>query len=326
MQQWQAIEKNAPRHVLANPRFQNGLIRAYFDAYIQRRLIYETHLERQARNILENADKTGSLQAIAEAKKVLYQAHEKPVAAELRDRCFALADSLFRSFRAQLTVEKHHAAAGRGNFIDNIDIPLNDALWLLDQMTQAEKEADEKSRLEAIKKILHRTDPGPGGFYDNFGSPSAWKRIKSQKTWAEDPSSLESARVSFGVGLQGVDWVHEVVATGFEGLTTPLAWMNQVNTLYDTPLIAEYDNLDPDAEYKLRIAYTGRFRSSIKLEADGVMIHNYMRMGTKPIHEFDLPKEVTKDGTVTFTWTSGTEDTGGGERGAQVAEIWIIRK
>jgi hypothetical protein len=326
LQQWQTLEKNASTQVLSNPRFQSGLIRAYFDAYTQRRLIYETALERQARNILENAKVLGSKQAIDKAQKTLTQAHEQPVSPELKAHCYALADSLFRSFGAQLTVEKHHAASGRGNFIDNIDVPLNDALWILDQLAEIEKSASETDRLAAIEKMLHRTDPGPGGFYDNFGSLSAWKRIKAQKTWAEDPGSLESPRVSFGVGLTGVDWVHEVVAKGFEGQTTPLAWMNQINTLYDTPLVMEYDQLDPNSSYILKIAYTGRFRSSMKLMADSVMIHNYIRMGTKPMFEFQLPKEITQDGKVTFTWTCGQEDKGEGERGSQVAEIWLIRK
>ena len=325
-QQWLDMEKNAPVSVLSNPRFQSGLIRAYFDAYIQRILIYETHLERQARNILETAKISGSNSAITNARNTLALANEKPVSPELKQRCYALADSLFRSFGAQLTVEKHHAMSGRGNFIDNIDIPLNDALWILDQLNLIEKLPDENDRLTAIDKMLHRTDPGPGGFYDNFGSPSAWKRLKARKPWAEDPGSLESPRVSFGVGLTGVDWVHEIVAKGFEGQTTPLAWMNQINTLYDTPLEMEYNNLDPKAEYTLRIAYTGRFRSNMKLAANGVMIHDFIRMGTKPLFEFSLPKEVTKDGKVRFTWTCGTDDGGEGERGSQVAEIWLIKK
>ncbi|HZK93987.1 MAG TPA: alpha-glucuronidase family glycosyl hydrolase, partial [Prolixibacteraceae bacterium] len=325
-QQWQDMEKTASVSVLSNPRFQSGLIRAYFDAYIQRRLIYETHLERQARNILESAKISGSNPAITNARNTLALANEKPVSPELKQRCYALADSLFRSFGAQLTIEKHHAMSGRGNFIDNIDIPLNDALWILNQLNTIEKLPDENVRLTAIDKMLHRTDPGPGGFYDNFGSPSAWKRVKAKKTWSEDPGSLESPRVSFGVGLTGEDWVHEIVAKGFEGQTTPLAWMNQINTLYDTPLEMEYDNLDPKAEYTLRIAYTGRFRSNMKLVADGVMIHDFIRMGTKPLFEFSLPKEVTKDGKVKFTWTCGTDDGGEDERGSQVAEIWLIKK
>ena len=326
LQQWQDMEKNAPQNVLANPRFQNGLIRAYFDAYIQRRLINETSLERQARNILENAKSSMSYIAISDAKNTLSMAVEKSFSPELKERCIALADSLFRSFGAQLTVEKHHAAGGRGNFIDNIDIPLNDALWLMDQMNSIEKLQNEKKRLAAIEEMLNRTNPGPGGFYDNFGSPSAWKRVISKKTWKEDPGSLESPRVSFGVGLTSVDWVHEVVATGFEGQTTPLAWMNQINTLYDTPLEMEYDNLDPTAEYILKIAYTGRFRSNMKLMADGKMIHDYIRMGTKPMYEFALPKQITEDGKVHFTWNCGDDDNGEGERGSQVAEIWLKKK
>jgi hypothetical protein len=324
-QQWQDMENDAPSTVLSNPRFQSGLIRAYFDAYIQRRLIYETHLERQTRNILERAKIQGSTAAISDARKTLALAYEKPVSPELKDRCYALADSLFRSFGAQLTMEKHHAMSGRGNFIDNIDIPLNDALWILDQLNKIEKRSSESERLEAIQKMLHRTDPGPGGFYDNFGSPSAWKRVKAQKTWAQDPGSLESPRVSFGVGLSGVDWVHEIVAKGFEGQTTPLAWMNQINTLYDTPLQMEYDNLDPHAAYTLRIAYTGRFRSKMKLVADGVTIHDYIRMGTQPLYEFPIPKEITADGKISFTWTCWQDDSGEGERGSQVAEIWLLK-
>jgi hypothetical protein len=324
-EQWTDMERSASDKVLANPRFQSGLMRAYFDAYIQRRRIYETHLERQARNILSQAEMKGSLDAITGARNTLLLAREKPVSPELKQRCYALADSLFRSFGAQLTIEKHHAAGGRGNFIDNIDIPLNDALWLFDQLDMAENHGGEPERLEAVEKILHRTDPGPGGFYDDFGSPSSFKRVRAKKSWAEDPGSLESPRVSFGVGLSGVDWVQEGVAQGFEGQTTPLAWMNQINTLYDTPLEIEYDDLDTSAVYTLKIAYTGRFKSNMKLTADGVTIHDYIRMGTRPLFEFQLPEKVTGDGRVLFTWTCGQDDTGEGERGSQVAEIWLVR-
>ena len=326
LQQWQSMEKIASDKILSNPRFQSGLIRAYFDGYTQRRLIYETALERDARNILERASQEGSKLVIAEARSTLALAREKQVSPELKQRCYALADSLFRSFGAQLTVERHHAMQGRGNFIDNIDIPLNDALWILDQLNMIEKMSNESERLTAIDKILHRTDPGPGGFYDNFGNPAAMKRVKAQKTWAEDPGSLESPRESFGVGLSGVDWVHEIVAKGFEGQTTPLAWMNQINTLYDTPLKIEYDNLDPNGTYYIRIAYTGRFRSKMKLVANGIMIHDYIQMGIKPLFEFPLPKEVTKEGKILFTWICGDDDKGEGERGSQVAEIWLIKK
>ena len=325
LQQWQTLEKNASPEVLSNPRFQSGLIRAYFDAYIQQRLIYETSLERLTKNKLASRKKGLTIDAINEAKNILNQATLEAVSPELRERCIALADSLFRSFGAQLTIEKHHAASGRGNFIDNIDIPLNDSPWLIEQLNNILKLTNESDRDQAIENILHRADPGPGGFYDNMGSPESWKRIVAKKTWREDPSSLESPRVSFGVGLTGVDWVHEIVAKGFEGKTTPLAWMNQINTLYETPLEMEYDSLDPAASYKIRISYTGRFRSSVQLMADGVQIHTFIRMGKKPVVEYPLPTKITKDGKIRLTFTCGLKVDGEGERGTQVAEIWIIK-
>ena len=325
LQQWQVLEKNASVQVLSNPRFQSGLIRAYFDGYIQRRLLYEMSLERLAKNKLESRKKGQTIEAINEAKNILNKAIKETVSPELRERCIALADSLYRSFGAQLTIEKHHAASGRGNFIDNIDIPLNDSPWLIEQLDNILKLVNESDRDQAIENILHRADPGPGGFYDNLGSQESWKRIVAKKTWKEDPSSLESPRVSFGVGLTGVDWVHEIVAKGFEGKTTPLAWMNQINTLYETPLEMEYDSLDPEGSYLIRISYTGRFRSSVQLMADGVQIHPFIRMGKKPVVEYPLPTKITKDGKIRLTFTCGLKVDGEGERGTQVAEIWVIK-
>jgi hypothetical protein len=325
LQQWQVLEKNASVQVLSNPRFQSGLIRAYFDGYIQRRLLYEMSLERLAKNKLESRKKGQTIEAINEAKNILNKAIKETVSPELRERCIALADSLYRSFGAQLTIEKHHAASGRGNFIDNIDIPLNDSPWLIEQLDNILKLVNESDRDQAIENILHRADPGPGGFYDNLGSQESWKRIVAKKTWKEDPSSLESPRVSFGVGLTGVDWVHEIVAKGFEGKTTPLAWMNQINTLYETPLEMEYDSLDPEGSYLIRISYTGRFRSSVQLMADGVQIHPFIRMGKKPMVEYPLPTKITKDGKIRLTFTCGLKVDGEGERGTQVAEIWVIK-
>lgn len=317
--QWQDLEKNASEETLSNPRFQMGLIRAYYDEYIYRRLIYETGLEQIAREILSSAKEKGSKAALNDAREKLLQAKMAPLMLDLKERCYALADSLFRSIGAQLTIEKHHAKGGRGNFIDNIDLPLNDAIWLLDRIAAIEKLPDENMRLLEINKMLQRTNPGPGGFYDNFGSPKSWARIKSEVSMDLDPGNLISPRVSFGIGLQGVEWVHEVNAKGFNGQASPTAWMNQVTTLYDQPLVIVYDNLDPHSIYSVRVAYTGRFRSKMKMLADDIPVHDFIQTGIQPVYEFPVPHEAVADGIVEFKWNCGE-----GERGSQVAEIWLI--
>ncbi|MFD1143320.1 hypothetical protein ACFQ4C_19485 [Larkinella insperata] len=322
LRQWQLLEQQVPPTVLQNPRFQMGLIRAYYDAYTQRRLLYETELEQQARDGLANAPKTGSRPALQQAKITLEKAWKDRIWPDYRTKCFALADSLFKSIGAQLTMEKHGAMSGRGNFIDNIDIPLNDSPWLMDQLATIEQLSDEKERLAKIHALLHRTDPGPGGFYDHFGAPESWYRVVPGESWAKDPGSLRSPRIGFGVGLVGEEWVDEIKALGFKGQITPRVWMKQAKTLYDQPLKIAYNELDPTASYRMRIAYTGRFRSRMKLTTDdGSVIHEFIQTGRQPIFEFDVPQTASADGKVTFIWTCGE-----GERGSQVTEIWLIRK
>lgn len=320
--QWRQIEKQAPLKVQQTARFQMGLIRAYFDAYTRQRLIYETNIEQQAKGILENTKSGSSVESLKQARAILESAWKKPILPDYQAKCHALADSLFKSIGAQLTIKKHGAMSGRGNFIDLINMPLNDAPWLLDQFNQAEKVTDDVGRLKKIQEILHRTDPGPGGFYDHFGDPESWHRVVQTLPWKEDPGSLQSPRIGFGVGLVGEEWVDEIQATGFKGQVTPRVWMKQAKTLYDQPLKIHYDELDPKADYRIRIAYTGRFRSRMKMTTDdGQVIHDFIKTGETPIYEFDLPKAAIADGQVTFIWTCGE-----GERGSQVTEIWLIRK
>ena len=44
-----------------------------------------------------------------------------------------------------------------------------------------------------------------------------------------------------------------------------------------------------------------------------------IKTGKTPVNKFPVPKEATMDGKLKLTWTCSE-----GERGAQVAEIWLI--
>ena len=96
--------------------------------------------------------------------------------------------------------------------------------------------------------------------------------------------------------------------------------MNQVTTLYDQPLEIFYKDLDPGSSYNIRISYTGRFPSKIKLQADEFLVHDFIKTGVQPTYEFPVPTEAIIDGNVLFQWTCGE-----GERGSQVSEIWLIK-
>ena len=52
---------------------------------------------------------------------------------------------------------------------------------------------------------------------------------------------------------------------------------------------------------------------------DKFQIHEMRETGTTPISKFPVPNEATRDGRLKLTWTCPE-----GERGAQVAELWLI--
>ena len=309
--QWRQLETKVPQKTKDNYRFQMGLMRAYYDAYIRRRLIYETELEMKAADVLRSASKIGALSAIEQAEEILRKAKDQPVATDYKKRCEQLADSLFEKIGSQLTVNKHGAShRTRGAFMDGIDEPLNNAAWLFSQFQEIRDIKNEAQRQEAIDRVVNRTNPGPGGFYDNMGDASSYARILNEVAWQDDPGTLISPRIA---AYYKVD--------NSQDKFIPLAWKNQVGTIYETPLKLFYDNLDPTATYTVRVAYTGDRGKMVRLVADDeYTVHDLIKTRKPPIREFPIPKEATADGRLKLTWTCGQ-----GQRGSQVSEIWLMR-
>src|SRR5262249_1242057 len=126
LQQFRDLERRASPEVLKNWRFQQALYRAYYDAFVRSRLIYETDLEQQALSCLRLARQIGSLPAMQQAEAILDRALLPPPAAELHVRIFALAEALFQSVHMQLSVQLYKAIHfGRGATLDTVDVPLN---------------------------------------------------------------------------------------------------------------------------------------------------------------------------------------------------------
>jgi len=151
---FQAMEQRATPQELHNWRFQQGLYRAYYDAYIKARLEYEKELERQARAVLKKADKLSSLKALDKAEAILDKAVTDRTRPELRARVFELAEALFQSIRMQLSVPKYFAKeVSRGANLDNIDVPLNNRPRLKEMFDEIRKLDSEKERLARIDEI-----------------------------------------------------------------------------------------------------------------------------------------------------------------------------
>jgi len=315
LKQWQEIESTAPQSVLNNYRFEMGLLRAYYDAYVKRRLIYEMELEKEAVEALESAASIGSLEALKEAEDILMKAEKEPVAQNYKKKCEELADQLFKNIGAQLSVEKHKAKSwNRGAFMDDIDMPLSNWKYLLKKIEQIRMVKSEEERLKGIYKVINRNNPGPGGFYINFKGSGSLNYVSNRLKWGEDPGNLSSPFISF---------LPNLLHPPFELGRVPLAWISCLATLYTNSMIFSYDSLDPSSAYTLKITYIGfNGGDRVKLLAnDKYLIHDFIEIKNKIfIAEFPIPQEATKNGKLKLMWIPK------GARRTHIAELWLIRK
>jgi len=311
--QFRLMERDASPGVKLNWRFQQALYRAYYDGYIRTRLKHETDADSAAGAKLRDAKATGSLKAIAEAEAILDRAAKEPAGRELRTRTGELAEALFQSIHAQLSVRQYRAiAVERGATLDTIDIPLTDAAWLRKQLAEVRRLPDEAARLTRLDGILNRSDPGPGGFYDDLGDPKRQPHLVRGPAWEKDPAFYASPLVGFGF-------------RGAGPADAPRSWWHHAETLFDQSLSLRYPELDSKARYRVRVVYGGERARKVRLTAnDKWEVHGYL---AKPLQEleFDIPLAATASGALTLSW-SPDPGAGGTGRGCQVAEVWLIKK
>ena len=333
--QFQSLERAAAPQVLKNWRFQQALFRAYYDAYTRSRLLYETGVEERALEILRRcrtepgarqaaqSQRMGSLEAMAEAEKILDEGKSRRVSEDWRERVFELAEALYQSIRMQLSVEKYKAiAVDRGASLDTLDFPLNNRLWLKERFARLRRLATEAERLKGFEEILEWTNPGPGGFYDDLGNVARQPHLVRGPGFAKDPGAMESPRVGFEEDLV-VDEPDEKP----EGARRT-SWIDHAESLFDAPLRMRYTGLDPQARYRIRVVYAGDSpRRKIRLDtAEGLEIHPFITkpFPFKPI-EFDVPPRATKKGELNLLWHR-ERGLGGNGRGCQVSEVWLMKK
>lgn len=160
LQQFQTLERQATPSQLQNWGFQQALYRAYYDAYVRSRAMYETSLEDQAMNKLRDARLLGSSAAMAQAEALLDKAVTGRTAQDLRARVFQLGEALFQSIHMQLSVEKYQAiGVGRGANLNTIDFPLNNRLWLKQRFSEIRKWKPKPNAKNNLLKLWIWNDP-----------------------------------------------------------------------------------------------------------------------------------------------------------------------
>ena len=291
---WKKLESENPQ-LVGNWRWQQLVMRAYYDAYIQERNSYEKNLEVQANTLLANAGTIGADKAMDEALSVVQKADKEFVAQDLKQKAVQYLDDLFQSVGLQTSVEKYHAsAAQRGCVLDFIDYPLNNRWWLEDEFKKIRALKTEEEKLAKLDLIRTYETPGEGSFYDNISSSDA-KHVISETDDA-------------------IDYLWENNGLSRKRLSTQLFQF--------TPEL-QYNELDPTAHYLIRVSGFGE----ALLRANGKRLKpTKYEKGFEQFKEFPIPDGFIKEGKLKITFDTPEEGDINWRQRSRVTDVWIIKQ
>ncbi len=290
---WKKLEAENPQ-LAENWRWQQLVMRAYYDAYIQERQAYEIRLEEEVYDILAKAGTMGAGKAMAEAAAHLEKAVKEPVAQDLKQKAVHYCEDLFLSVGLQTSVPKYQASGyERGCVLDFIDHPLNNRWWLDDEFKKISEMSSEKEKLARLEFIRTYEEPGEGSFYDNISGVHA-KHVISETDDA-------------------IDYLWENNGKSRKRLSTQLFQF--------TPVL-EYNDLEPGTDYLIRVAGYGE----AFLRANGIQLKpTKYEKGYEQFKEFPLPKELVKGGKLKITFDKPDEDHLNWRQQSRVTDVWVIR-
>lgn len=301
---WQGLEAKAPQ-LEANWRWQMCLLRAVYDTYVRRRMIYESGLEDEVNRVLAAATDGRSTEAMSRSEAILNRATAEPVSPDLKARIVELCEKLFRSIGLQTSVEKYHASgAERGAVLDFVDAPLNNRWWLEDEFKKVSALPTEKEKTARLHALAAWEHPGEGSYYDDIGNEAKSPHVDGDAE--QEPESFRAPEPTFWWWDSGRSRAR-------------LSWQT---TMWPARMV--YEGLDPQATYFVR---TGGYGQSL-LSIDGQRATPTIdgkQMGE--FKEFPVPPEALKDGRLVLTWTIPTDESHlNWRQHSRLAEVWLLKR
>lgn len=311
---FQTMESLASPSLRKNWRFQQALYRAYYDAYIHHRLLFETSLEIQAIDYLVQAKELGALQALRLADEALAQAVTRPISIAWKVRIHQLAEALFQSVHMQLSVPRYAAQSEtRGANLDGLDFPLNDRPWLTHQFENIRSLANEQERLKQIDLIVNWKNAGADGYYLDLSNTYNCPFIENSLAYEDDPSFYRSPHRRFPY-WKDLNPIRK-------------SWRAFTGALNDNPFCIFFPTLDRKASYQLRVVYSDT-EPDIKIRltaSNGVEIHPFLQKpNPRAPMEFNIPREATCQGELRLRLCR-EPGKGGLGAGHEISEIWVIK-
>ena len=291
---WKNLETSNP-DLKNNWRWQMFLLRAYYDQYTRLRLINEQDLEKQANEILEKADKNNIEKSMELAMSVVNRADTEPIARDIRKHLDDLSDALYISIGLQTSTVKHKPRnPERGVVMDFVDYPLNNRWWLADEFEKIKLVKNPEKQLAMLKTISSWENPGPGNYYDGISSVSKGPRVKTISDDATDVAWWDNGKSRKRLSSQ----------------------------LFQREPELDYENLDPGARYKIRVAGYGEALLRVDGKRLSPILYNKEQDSFK---EWIVPLSLTQDGKISVTFDGPEESDLNWRKNSKISDIWLLK-
>jgi hypothetical protein len=292
---WQNLEFKNPG-LKDNWRWQQLVMRCYYDTYTRRRKIYEQSLEKNANAVLERAAVIGSDKAMNDALVIVNEADNNPVYPALRQKIVDYCADLFKSIGMQTSVKKYNASGEeRGAILDFLDYPLNNRWWLSDEFVKIHQMKSEPEKLARLQIIYTWENPGPGSFYDDISDISKEPHVQ---TWSDDATD--------------VAWWDNGMSR--KRLSTQL--------FQNYPKLT-YEDLDPKGHYIIRIAGYGEALLRIDGQRVDPSVYN---KELEEFKEFPVAGKYVSDGRIEVTFDEPEESKLNWRKKSKVCDVWLLKK
>lgn len=292
---WNQLEKNHPE-LDKNWRWLMLQLRANYDAYIRRRLINEKNLEKDANKILSQVDKIGIESAMKSSLQKINEAVTNPIDQNIKIKIEQYCKSLFDIIGLQTSVKLYQASnSQRGCILDFVDYPMNNRWWLEDEFKKISKmksETEKKDRLEIIRTW---ENPGPGSYYDDVSNIANSPHVRTTVYDAVDFGWWESGYSRWRLSSQ----------------------------VYQNDPILEYENLDPNGRYIIRI--TGYGDALLRIDHQRMEPTLYNKE-VEEFKEFVVPRSLIGDGKITVTFDRPEESHLRWRYYSRISDVWLIKK
>ena len=292
LRSWQKLHLENPQ-MKNNWRWVKLLFRAYYDAYIRRRLIYEEKVEREAMTLLGMAPRVGVERAIDAARLCLMNSDSVILHSSLADSIRSLADDLFNLIKLQSSVSLYQASGfERGAVLDFMNYPLNNRWWLADEFLSISKMNGEEEKLDAVARLVSWDRPGEGGYYDNISHVNQSPHVISQTDDAIDFAWWENGKS------------RQRLSTQIFQFTPTLKYQ-----------------IDPKRNYVIRVSGFGE----ALLRANGVRLNPYQYdRSLEGFKEFKLPAGSSADGVLVITFDRPDEQHLNWRQYSKVSDVWVL--